>query len=233
MTMQFIKFPRTYHLMCFDSELARGDKLVSPIEAEKFFTTPVQIEEKVDGANLGFSLGNEGDILIQNRGNYISPSSHSQYKKLNRWVSSHMDEILEILFHDFVIFGEWCYAFHSIPYDQLPDWFLVFDIYSIKDGRFISRDRRHDIIKQTKLKEVPYLGKEIISPKSLFKMLESKSVLYNGPVEGLYLRIDGEDGYLIDRAKVVRPSFIQSIEQHWSKQELVPNKLISEIDGLL
>ena len=37
--------------------------------------------------------------------------------------------LFEILSEKFILFGEWCYAQHSIFYDRLPDWFLGFDIY--------------------------------------------------------------------------------------------------------
>ena len=42
-------------------------------------------------------------------------------------------------------------------------------------------------------------------------------------VEGIYVRIDGDDGFLKKRAKAVRSDFIQGIEEHYSKMEPVPN----------
>jgi hypothetical protein len=45
-------------------------------------------------------------------------------------------------------------------------------------------------------------------------------------VEGLYLRRD-QGGFLEARAKLVRPEFVQAIEEHWSSRTLERNGLAS------
>lgn len=53
--------------------------------------------------------------------------------------------------------------------------------------------------------------------------------MYDGPMEGLYLRVEseGKDGHLISRGKIVREDFLGDGENedvvHWSKRELVKN----------
>ena len=44
------------------------------------------------------------------------------------------------------------------------------------------------------------------------------------PAEGLYLRQD-RHGWLQKRAKLVRPEFVQAIEEHWTKRPLERNGL--------
>ena len=51
-----------------------------------------------------------------------------------------------------------------------------------------------------------------------------ESSLYDGPMEGVYLRREGVS-WLTQRAKVVRIEFAQQIGEHRAKQSLVPNKL--------
>lgn len=46
----------------------------------------------------------------------------------------------------------------------------------------------------------------------------------DNPAEGLYLRFDQGD-WLVQRAKLVRPAFIQPVEQHWSRSGIKPNRL--------
>jgi len=43
---------------------------MTPQQTEQLLRDPVMIEEKLDGANLGLSLGDEG-IRAQNRGSYL------------------------------------------------------------------------------------------------------------------------------------------------------------------
>jgi len=56
-------------------------------------------------------------------------------------------------------------------------------------------------------------------------MLQTPSHFYDGPVEGIYLRLENENEQEPERAKIVRPDFLQSdsFDVHWSKNELVKN----------
>jgi len=226
MNNDFVKFPKTHYLERMGSRISREDKVLPYSDAQIFFCELVSVEEKVDGTNLGFSISNDGYILVQNRGNYISSVSHKQYKKLDLWVADHYHALKNILIKDYILYGEWCYAKHSIQYEYLPDWFLAFDIYDRKCGRFLSRKRRSSILEDTGISEVPTLiSEKLILKDDLENLITLKSVLYNGPVEGIYLRIDGDDGYLSYRAKVVRPEFSQTIDKHWSKTNIVVNSL--------
>jgi hypothetical protein len=54
--------------------------------------------------------------------------------------------------------------------------------------------------------------------------LLSHSKLGLQPAEGLYLRLDA-DQWLLKRAKLVRPAFIQSLEGHWSRSAIRQNLL--------
>ena len=230
MSAPFLKFPHTHHLFDLGTCLSRADKILTAEGAKLFFSRPVVLEEKIDGANLGFSLSPDGTVLVQNRGNYINAQNHPQFRLLDTWISKHEDSLFNILINNCILFGEWCYALHSIAYNRLPDWFLGFDIYDRKLGRFLSRKKRHEILKETGLAEVPFLGEKMITKTELGQMLYRKSAFYDGPVEGIYLRIDSEDGYLLHRAKAVRPGFTQAIDSHWSRRKLTPNRLESASD---
>ena len=57
-------------------------------------------------------------------------------------------------------------------------------------------------------------------------LLNTNSKYYNGPLEGIYMRVDDGE-YLVHRAKVVRPDFLEKSDdsevEHWSKKQLVKN----------
>jgi len=220
-----IKFPTTPHLLANDKKLARADKMVDSQIRQLFYELPVMIEEKVDGANIGFSLTSDGDILVQNRGNYITADSHSQYRLLAEWLARHHESLFELLLPGRILFGEWCYAKHSIYYEKLTDWFLAFDIYDIERRQFLSCQVRHELLQQTQIKEVPTVGHFAKIDEGLLQaLIKEPSRLYDGNIEGLYLRIDCSD-YLLHRAKIVRGEFTQQIEEHWTKKKLHVNKL--------
>ncbi len=54
--------------------------------------------------------------------------------------------------------------------------------------------------------------------------LIAQSQISNTQAEGLYLRFDQGD-WLEQRAKLVRPDFIQSVEQHWARSTMKTNRL--------
>ncbi len=228
MNDEFIKFPKTPYLVQTSTNLSRDDKVLLFHEAQIFFNEPVIIEEKVDGTNLGFSISENGKILVQNRGSYISSDHHQQYKKLDLWIADHYHALVNLLMDENILYGEWCYAKHSIEYDFLPAWFLAFDIYDHKVGKFLSTKKRSSILEGTGIAEVPLICETLISKDDINHLINHRSALYNGPVEGLYLRIEDNEGYLVRRAKVVRSEFSQAIEKHWSKTNLIVNRLQRE-----
>lgn len=223
--MEFFKFPRTPHLFVVLGLEIRNDKVFSDQECNAFLDNPIILEEKVDGANIGISLSETGELLIQNRGNYILPGSHPQFKLIWDWAYSRLTLLKRYISTDFIVFGEWCYAKHSIKYTSLPDWFLGFDIYDKNKKIFLNNEFRNQLLKNINIEIIPTLDKGKYARSDLEKLLSiSKSRFYSGPIEGIYLRYEDSEK-LIKRAKIVKKDFIQEIDSHWSKLELISNKL--------
>ncbi|MCP5426548.1 MAG: RNA ligase family protein [Gammaproteobacteria bacterium] len=205
----------------------RGDKVLTQSERDEFLRHELTVEEKVDGANLGISFDSEGNIRAQNRGTYLHLPGSGQWKKLGEWLAHRSDLLFEHLFDRYILFGEWCYAQHSIFYDRLPDWFLAFDIYDRESRRFLSSACRDRLIEKIPVSKVPCLARGRFSYSEIERFL-SKSRLTDQSAEGIYLRIDQGD-WLEQRAKLVRPAFIQAVEKHWSRSTIKPNRLRATI----
>lgn len=223
MKEDFFKFPSTPHLATMPGVDIRGDKVLTESERDEFLTHEVTVEEKVDGANLGLSFDANGNIRAQNRGAYLHLPGSGQWKKLGEWLALHTDALFEHLSDRYILFGEWCYAQHSIFYDRLPDWFLAFDIYDREAGRFLTTARRNRLFGEMHISKVPDIARGWFTYPEIQELL-SQSKLTNQTAEGIYLRIDHGD-WLEQRAKLVRPAFIQAVEQHWSRSAIRPNRL--------
>lgn len=219
----FFKFPSTPHLATLTGVDIRGDKVLSESERDEFLQHYLVVEEKVDGANLGISFDSEGNIRAQNRGAYLHLPGSGQWKKLSDWLTPRTDKLFEHLSDHFILFGEWCYAQHSVFYDRLPDWFLGFDVYDKRFGRFLSSRRRDDLLTEMCVAQVPVVTRGLFAYPEIQKFL-SISKLSDQPAEGIYIRFD-QDDWLAQRAKLVRPAFIQAVEQHWSRSAIRPNRL--------
>lgn len=221
----FLKFPRTPHLAWLGESRPRGDKLMDPAEAREWLRRPVSVEEKVDGANLGLSWGEDGRVRAQSRGHYLHPRTAGQWKPLWRWLAEREELLRHNLVPRTIVFGEWCYAEHSTRYHSLPDWFLLFDVYDRGEGCFWPLARRDEFARAAGLVTVPHLATGTFTLAALRKLMGRSRL---GPVqaEGLYLRWDGDDR-LVARAKIVRPGWVMADDAHWSGR-LEANRLKSE-----
>lgn len=221
--MEYLRFPRTPHLAWLGAGAPRDDKVLSPEDAAELLSHSVVVEEKVDGANLGISLGDHEELRVQNRGSFLSwDSLHPQFKPLPRWLGIHRHVLTDGLRSNLILFGEWCYATHSVHYTRLPDWFLAFDVYDRAAGKFWSVERRNAFAAEMGLATVPLLARGKFNAANIKQRL-GPSRLTDGPAEGIYVRSES-GSFLERRAKLVRAEFTQAITEHWSRAAIRPNR---------
>lgn len=232
------KFSRTTHLFNTGGTAVSSDDLVATKgEYSRLAdgSTTVIVEEKVDGANFGFSLSSSGEILSQNRSRYVSPGDHAQFSPLAAWVEEHREALTTVLnshgeidrtaSQGLILFGEWVVARHSIAYHQLPSHFVAFDIYDRLHKRFYSRSRFHSILKGSSIPVVPVIttrtfGKNYVNEVKRLIETPSKFRTDGGPVEGIILRSD-EPKWLEHRVKIVRPDFVAGCNDgHWLSRDI-------------
>lgn len=226
---EFVKFPSTPHLALLGEVDVRSDKVMSGRERTELLQCELIVEEKIDGANLGLSFDDAGELRAQNRGAILELPAMGQWRPLASWLAPRVDLLFECLSDRYILFGEWCFARHTIYYDRLPDWFLAFDVYDIEASAFLSVARRDAILADMKLAAVPTIARGRFSLAAL-KALLGPSAYGDEPAEGLYLRCD-EGDWLRERAKLVRPGFIQSMEDHWSQGGIVPNRVVGSLNA--
>jgi ATP-dependent RNA circularization protein (DNA/RNA ligase family) len=221
----FVRFPHTPHLDWLGPDSPRGDKILSQNEVRELLSGEVIVEEKIDGANLGISHGEDGEILLQNRGSYLLAPYRGQFSRLTSWLGERAEGLSNILSPETILFGEWCAAKHSLFYDRLPDWFLLFDVYCAKEERFLSTAQRNSMAQSGGLSTVPEIARGRFTLGQLTDLLlNGQSRLRDGTMEGLVIRSESET-LSVSRAKLVRPDFSQAIQNHWSSRPLFWNRL--------
>jgi ATP-dependent RNA circularization protein (DNA/RNA ligase family) len=218
------KFPSTPHLVWLGQDPVRDDKVMGQDEVVEFLSHPIIVEEKVDGANLGISVGSDGRLRFQNRGNWLTGTLTGQWERLRGWAARHEIEIQKVLPTGHVLFGEWCYAQHSIHYGGLADLFLVFDVYDDLARKFWSASRRDALAKKARLATVPRIAAGIFRAGDLLRLLDDTSAYGDARREGIYLRREKGD-WLVERAKIVAPEFTQAIAEHWTRGPMIVNEV--------
>jgi hypothetical protein len=172
---------------------------------------------------LGISFSQDGEVQLQNRGQYLNWPYYGQWKPLNYWMKQHEEMLFDLLQDKYILFGEWCYAKHSIYYSKLPSWFIAFDVYDIENEKFLSVRNRNKFLSNVSIAVINPVARGQFSFNEL-QAMQFKSFYGDDLAEGLYLRID-DDTFLKARAKLVRADFIQSIEDHWSNRSIIANRL--------
>jgi ATP-dependent RNA circularization protein (DNA/RNA ligase family) len=226
---EFFRFPHTPHLAWLGEGRPRDDKVMAKADVAAFLTSDVVLEEKVDGANLGFSVSPDGELRAQNRGQFLHPPYAGQFARLAAWLSTRSETIRDVLMANasggLMLFGEWCTAKHSLAYDRLPDWFLLFDVYETAAKVFWSSPRRDSLAQRLGLATVPRLAVGRYTLNQLKAMVSDQpSHLRMGSLEGLVIRRESPMECL-QRAKLVRADFAQGMDDHWRSRPIEWNRL--------
>lgn len=229
----FLRFPHTPHLAWLGSGTPRDDKVLSTAEAAELLSGEVALEEKIDGANLGFSLGPAGDVLVQNRGQYLTEPHSGQFARLPAWLAVKSDAMAEALLEHadagLILFGEWCAARHSLAYTRLPDWFLLFDVLEPGNGRFWSSRRRNALAGRVGLTVTPQVARGRYALGQVKALVTTHpSRFRDGPLEGVVIRRE-DANWCQQRAKLVRADFTQCITEHWRSRRIEWNRLDADV----
>jgi hypothetical protein len=233
-----LKYPRTQHLQ--GSRLQLGDDDTGNVAFSSIANKTIVVEEKVDGQNAGISFDDDGALLLQSRGHYLRGGPReASFAPFKSWAHQHRGELHDALGGSYILFGEWCYAKHTVFYDSLPHYFLAFDLYDKKSNLFVDTALRRAVLKDTSVVEVPVLAMRAFATLGELLALAGPSTCKTAgwttalreacvgvphldvertvrdtdphdDMEGLYLKIE-EQGAVVERLKWVRASFLQTV----------------------
>jgi atypical dual specificity phosphatase len=196
------------------------------------------VEEKIDGANLGLRLGEDGyTIIAQNRSHIVHSKSHEQFKKLDKWVLDNTKVLRRVLRdQNLILYGEWVYALHSTSYDHLPGYFVAFDLRCVLTDTWASRRELECMLQGTDISLTPLLLTKPSAPSSreakalldqILKQVERKSSFATDfQAEGVYVRMQ-RNLWTLDRGKIVRGNFICG-NKRWNRDAITVNELSTE-----
>ena len=236
-SLAILKYPRTPHLE--GSRLQPGDEGHEHVPLASLRGQQAVVEEKLDGANVGISFTEGGELLLQSRGHYLGGGRERNFALFKQWASAHEARLLERLEDRYVMYGEWLHAKHSVSYDVLPHWFCEFDVYDRRDGVFLSTPRRQTLLAGSPVLSVPVVHEgelpasvkalralvrpslaksgrwrqafeESVERQGLDLALARKQTDKSVLSEGLYVKVENEREVL-GRFKWVRPDFVQTI----------------------
>lgn len=196
------------------------DKMLSSVD--HLLNIPLIFSEKMDGSNCCLT---SKEIFARSHNGPPSHPSFDYLKSLHGKIKYNIPKNMSI-------FGEYCYALHSIFYDLLPEYFMVFGVREDDTNTFLEWELVKWIAQDLNLPTVPILQEKTISSaeeleKEINRFMKEKFSRYGETKEGVV--VWKADGFKVDQAalsvaKMVRANHVQT-DQHWSQQEVVPNRL--------
>jgi hypothetical protein len=213
------KYPRTYHLP-FSPGRGKDDKVMWSVD--HLVGLPLTITEKMDGSNV--CMTNKECFSRSHSG----PPTHESFNGFKALHST----IKNLIRDDILIFGEWCFAKHSISYDKLPAYFLLFGVKDTANNEWGSWQDVELFAQHLGVRTVPVIEQEIVfkTAKELEQFVTyeaNKQSLCGNDREGLVVRkrlaFDDKE-FSTMMAKYVRKNHVQTTT-HWKFQQLVRNEL--------
>lgn len=207
---KYIKYPRTYHLPW--SNVSNDDKLLK--DDTHFFNKRVICTLKMDGENT--TMYNDY---------FHARSLDSNNHESRNWVKGLWSRISYLLDDNMRICGENLYAVHSLKYDNLKSYFMMFSIWI--DNKCLSWDETVEYSEILGLETVPVIYDGIYDKEKIINSF----VPYEKSNEGYVVRLADEFNYTdfrISVAKFVRPEFRQVLNEtneHWMTKKIEVNGL--------
>lgn len=212
------KYPRTFHLP-WSLGATDDDKTHSLEDVERMFGgREVVVTEKLDGENT--SIYANGETHARS----LDSASHAS----RDYVRGKARELAPQGFPEgWRILGENLYARHSIAYDRLPDFFVVFGIADVSNVAR-SWDEVEEWANLLDLPVAPVLYRGVWDKRKIQNLFPRRSDLRSdgGTAEGYVVRVASDfsmDSFEENVAKFVRENHVQT-DVHWMQAEVVPNR---------
>ncbi len=211
--MQLFKYPRTQHFS-FSEGATSDDKIIS--DDHIFDGMDIVITTKMDGENT----------TVYPNGTFHARSMDSKHRDYHSWLLAKIPRFSYKIPEGYRLCGEYLYARHSIGYDDLPDYFMVFSIWN-EDNDCLSWSETKEWCNKIGVITVPelYVGPFDVD---LVKKIAKETVAKGQ--EGIVVRnVNGFNASDFNKniAKFVRANHVQT-DEHWTQQKIVPNGLVKE-----
>ena len=207
---QRYKYPRTFHLP-WSPGATSDDKILKT--TAQFEGKRVVVTEKMDGENC--TIGQ----------NYVHARSVDSANHPSRnWVKGFASTFQYDIPDGWRLCGENMYAKHSIYYEELPSYFLLFSIWNERNVCLSWRETV-EYAKMLGVKTVPVLYEGSWDEEKIAALWDR-----DGNSEGYVVRSAGAfpfSKFVQNIAKFVRPGHVQT-DAHWMQEQIVPNKIIKQ-----
>lgn len=215
MTTNHFKYPRTPHLP-WSASITNDDRIILADDLHSLFCKRLLITIKMDGENTTMYR------------DYIHARSlDSKDHESRHWVKYLHASIKHLIPNGWRICGENMFAKHSIYYDNLPSYFLVFSVWN-NENECLSYADTMILLSDLGLTYVPVMFDGFINIENASEYLYNVFKHYETEHEGYVIRSYNGfhyNDFSKNIAKYVRPNHVQT-NKHWMAQKIIKNGVI-------
>jgi len=206
-----IKYPRTYHFS-YSPNVQNDDRMHKN-------------DDLFVGRDVVATIKMDGECTTMTSKKIYARSVNSGPHPSRDWVHALHGRIAHDIPDRWRVCGENLYAEHSIHYEYLPDYFLVFSIWD-ETNRCLSWKDTEEYSALLGLRTVPVFYRGAWDQPALKTAFEAYCWAMNAdPVEGYVVRISSDfryESFAASTAKYVRANHVLT-EEHWMSRPIVPN----------
>lgn len=212
------KYPRIPHLP-WSPGRGGDDKALG--KAKHLVGTPLVITEKLDGSNICLT---HTEVFARS---HNGPPTHESFD----WLKSFHASIKNNIEPGYSLFGEYCYAVHSIEYEALPTYFFLFGIRDEITQGWYSWGGTGAIAGWSGLEHVPELWSGRADSEAELERIVNEEMakpsVFGGEREGIVVRcadVFPDNSFSSSIAKCVRANHVQT-DEHWMNGPIRKQKL--------
>ena len=213
-----LKYPRSPHLPWSPGGTSDDRRM---LDTSTLINVDIVITEKCDGSNLTYT---REQVFSRS---HARPPVHGSFDLAK---ATHA-ELRGQLSGGVSLFCEYCYAVHSIEYEGLPGYSLLFGVRDDERKQWWSWVMVELQAQLLGLPTVPVLFRGRVSSerelRALTDDLAREPSAFGGPREGVVVRVAGEftdEQFGRSLGKWVRAGHVQT-DEHWLHQDIRPQRL--------
>lgn len=194
---------------------------------------PVYVQEKVDGSQFSFTLGQDGEIHCRSKGcqlNIIAP------EKMFTEAIAAVQAVKDRLTPGWIYRGEYLKQpkHNTLVYNRIPTNHII--LFDINDGleSYLPYSKVVDEAARLGFEAVPLLYEGIVKDVELFRsLLVNQSVLGGQKIEGVVIKPVGYDQYGKDKkalmGKYVSEAFKEIHQGEWRKENPTSGDVLEQL----
>ena len=167
------KYPKHYRIPHEAITVAYGKRYLDKKQLKNFLKLKdFVLLEKLDGSQFSFTLKNEIPYLQGKNSHIPQGDKRKAYEGVWGWAWQNLEKIRNG--SDYQFFGEWMKTQHNLPYDQLPDWVVIFDIYDKTKKKWLDTIKALEVAEDLGFSTTPILYEGQLKYDDLLPLIHQK-----------------------------------------------------------